>query len=39
MTFALAQGYYQQPTIFTDMFKGQFNYPFGIFTENGLTTR
>ena len=38
MTFALAQGYYQQPTIFTDMFKGQFNYPFGIFTENGQTT-
>ncbi len=38
MTFALARDYYHQPTIFTDMFKGQFNFPLGIFNENGLTT-
>ncbi|MGA2503884.1 MAG: tungstate ABC transporter substrate-binding protein WtpA [Anaerolineales bacterium] len=38
MVYALARDYYHQPTIFTDMFKGQFNYPFGIFTENDLTS-
>ncbi len=38
MLYALAGDYYNQPTIFTDMFKGQFTFPLGIFTENGLTT-
>jgi molybdate/tungstate transport system substrate-binding protein len=38
MTLALARDYYHQSTIFTDMFKDQFNYPLGIFTENALTT-
>jgi molybdate/tungstate transport system substrate-binding protein len=38
MSFALAGNYYNQPTIFTNMFKGQFNFPLGIFNENGLTS-
>jgi molybdate/tungstate transport system substrate-binding protein len=38
MAFALAQQYYQVPRIFVDMFSGDFNYPFGIFIENDLTT-
>jgi molybdate/tungstate transport system substrate-binding protein len=38
MVFALARDYYHEPTIFTDMFKGQFSFPFGIFSENGLTS-
>jgi molybdate/tungstate transport system substrate-binding protein len=38
MVYALARDYYQQPTIFTNMFKGQFSFPLGIFNENGLTT-
>jgi molybdate/tungstate transport system substrate-binding protein len=38
MVYALAGNYYQQPTIFTDMFKGQFSFPLGIFTDNALTT-
>jgi molybdate/tungstate transport system substrate-binding protein len=38
MVFALARDFYQQPTIFTDMFKGQFSFPLGIFSENDLTT-
>ena len=38
MVYALANDYYDQPTIFTDMFKGQFTFPLGIFTENNLTT-
>ncbi len=38
MTFALAQDYYKNPLIFTDMFGGQFSFPFGIFTDEGLTT-
>lgn len=38
MVFALARDYYHEPTIFSDMFKGQFNFPFGIFSENKLTT-
>jgi molybdate/tungstate transport system substrate-binding protein len=38
MVYALARDYYHQPTIFTDMFKGQFSFPLGIFSENGLST-
>ena len=38
MVYALARDYYQQPTLFTDMFKGQFSFPLGIFSENSLTT-
>jgi len=38
MVYALARDYYHQPTIFTDMFKGQFSFPLGIFSEDGLTT-
>ena len=38
MLYALAGNYYNQPTLFTDMFKGQFTFPLGIFTENNLTT-
>ncbi len=38
MVYALARNYYHQPTIFMDMFKGQFSFPIGIFSENGLTT-
>jgi molybdate/tungstate transport system substrate-binding protein len=38
MLYALANAYYDQSTIFTDMFKGQFTFPLGIFNENGLTT-
>lgn len=38
MVYALAGEYYHQPTIFTDMFKGQFSFPLGIFTENNITT-
>jgi molybdate/tungstate transport system substrate-binding protein len=38
MAFALARDYYQEPTIFTDMFAGDFNYPLGIFSEGDLTT-
>ena len=38
MVYALARDYYHLPTIFTDMFKGQFSFPLGIFSENGLTT-
>ena len=38
MVYALAGDYYHQPTIFTDMFKGQFNFPLGIFNDNNLTT-
>jgi len=38
MVYALARDYYHQPTIFTDMFKGQFSFPLGFFSENGLTT-
>lgn len=37
MAFALARNYYQQPTIFIDMFGGDFTYPFGIFSEDNLT--
>jgi molybdate/tungstate transport system substrate-binding protein len=38
MVYALAGNYYHHPTIFTDLFKGQFSFPFGIFSENDLTT-
>jgi molybdate/tungstate transport system substrate-binding protein len=38
MAFGLAREVYQAPTAFLDMFSGQFNYPFGIFTEDNLTT-
>jgi len=38
MVYALAGDYYHQPTIFTDMFKGQFSFPLGIFNERNLTT-
>jgi molybdate/tungstate transport system substrate-binding protein len=38
MVYALANDYYNQPTIFTDMFKGQFTFPLGIFSTDNLTT-
>ena len=38
MVFALARDFYHDPTIFSNMFKGQFNFQFGIFNENNLTT-
>jgi molybdate/tungstate transport system substrate-binding protein len=38
MAYGLARNYYHAPTAFMDMFGGQFNYPFGIFTEGDLTT-
>jgi molybdate/tungstate transport system substrate-binding protein len=38
MIYALANEFYHQPTIFTDMFKGQFSFPLGIFSEDDLTT-
>jgi len=38
MAFALAQGYYQKNTIFTDMFSGNFTFPLGIFSDTNLTT-
>jgi molybdate/tungstate transport system substrate-binding protein len=37
MVFGLAGAYYQQPTIFTDMFVGDFTYPLGIFDDGDLT--
>ncbi len=38
MVYALARDYYQKPAIFLDMFKGQFGFPLGIFSEDNLTT-
>ncbi len=38
MVYALARDYYHQPNIFMDIFKGQFTFPFGIFSENGFTS-
>ena len=38
MVFALAQQYYHQPSIFSDMFKGKFSFPLAYFYEDGLTT-
>jgi molybdate/tungstate transport system substrate-binding protein len=38
MAFALAQKVYQNQRIFMDMFGGDFSYPPGIFTEDGMTT-
>ncbi len=37
MVYALAQDFYGDSTIFTDMFKGQFTFPIGIFNDNGLS--
>jgi molybdate/tungstate transport system substrate-binding protein len=38
MVYALARDYYYQPAIFSDMFKGQFSFPLGFFSEDNLTT-
>lgn len=38
MIFALAQQYYHQSSIFSDMFKGKFSFPLAYFYEDGLTT-
>jgi len=38
MTYALAQAYYHDPTIFTKMFSGNFTFPLGIFSDPGMTT-
>jgi molybdate/tungstate transport system substrate-binding protein len=38
MLYALAGDHYQNPTIFNNMFKGQFSFPLGIFTDHDLTT-
>jgi molybdate/tungstate transport system substrate-binding protein len=38
MAFALARDYYHKPTIFMDMFGGNFTYPLGIFADANLTT-
>jgi len=38
MAFALANEYYQQPTIFLDMFNGRFQRAVGIFQDEDLTT-
>lgn len=38
MTSALAREYYGKPSIFLDLFRGQFTFPIGIFSEDGLTT-
>jgi len=38
MTFALAQSYYHDATIFTKMFSGNFTFPLDIFSDPGLTT-
>ncbi len=38
MVFALAQQYYHQPAIFSNMFKGKFSFPMAYFYENGLST-
>jgi molybdate/tungstate transport system substrate-binding protein len=38
MVFALAQQYYHQPSIFSDMFKGKFSFPLAFFYEAGMTT-
>lgn len=38
LAFALARDHYQQPTIFADMFGGDFTYPFGIFSDDSMTT-
>ncbi|NJD58209.1 MAG: tungstate ABC transporter substrate-binding protein WtpA [Anaerolineales bacterium] len=37
MVYALAGEYYHRPTIFTEMFNGQFTFPLGIFTDQGIT--
>jgi molybdate/tungstate transport system substrate-binding protein len=38
MVYALAQDLYGMPSLFRDMFSGQFSYPLTIFREEGLTT-
>ena len=38
MVIALAQQYYHQPTLFSDMFSGKFSFPLAYFYEDGLTT-
>jgi molybdate/tungstate transport system substrate-binding protein len=38
MAYALAQDLYGMPSLFRDMFGGQFSYPLTIFREEGLTT-
>ncbi len=38
MAFALAQGYYNQPKLFINMFNGRFTSPIGIFQDDNLTT-
>ena len=38
MLYALAGDHYQKTTIFNNMFRGQFSFPLGIFTDHDLTT-
>jgi molybdate/tungstate transport system substrate-binding protein len=38
MAFGLAQSYYHDPTIFREMFSGQFTYPLSYFIDDDLTT-
>lgn len=38
MAFALARDYYQKPAIFMDMFRDDFTYSLGIFTDDDLIT-
>jgi molybdate/tungstate transport system substrate-binding protein len=38
MAFALADDYYQQPKIYTNMFNGRFAYPVTIFQDDDQTT-
>ncbi len=38
MVYALAGDYYRKPTSFIDMFKEQFTFPLGIFSDNDLIT-
>jgi len=38
MVYGLAQQYYHQPSLFSDMFMGKLTYPLGYFFEDGQTT-
>lgn len=38
MVFAMAQQFYHQPDLFSNMFKGKFSFPLAYFYEDGLTT-
>jgi molybdate/tungstate transport system substrate-binding protein len=38
MAFALAQDYYKQPKLFSNMFNGRFTSPISIFQDDNLTT-